>query len=55
MAERSSALDSSSGVVRTWVRIIIIIIRPKGDPGPLPIFQDLLLFVKSHPWDLLIF
>ena len=24
--------------------------RPKGDPGPLPIFQDFFYFCKSHPW-----
>ena len=24
--------------------------RPKGDPGPLPIFQNFLTVVKSHPW-----
>ena len=26
--------------------------RPKGDPGPLPIFQDFFTLVKSHPWSL---
>ena len=24
--------------------------RPKGDPGPLPIFQDFFTFVKWQPW-----
>ena len=24
--------------------------RPKGDPGPLPIFQDFFTDVKSRPW-----